>query len=101
MQIAINRWEGGLKATGGEIVPEKSWVYPISFQWDHNGCPSYRSIQQLNRDVTFKDKDGQRVPLQLLEASKGMKTLGVILAPDGNNSDAVKAMRQSTTQWKN
>jgi hypothetical protein len=26
MQDAINRWEGGLKATGGAIVPQKSFV---------------------------------------------------------------------------
>ena len=42
--------------------------------------------------MTVKDKDGRRVPLKLLEASKGMKTLGVILAPDGNNTEAVKEM---------
>ncbi len=29
MQDSINRWEGGLKATGGAIVPQKSFVYPI------------------------------------------------------------------------
>ena len=101
MQSAINRWEGGLKATGGAIVPEKSWVYPIAFQWDHNRCPSYKTTQQLDREVAVKDKDGQWVPLKMLEASQGMKTLGVILAPDGNNNEAVKALRKSTIQWKN
>ena len=93
MQTDINRSEGCLKATGGAIVPEKSWVYPISFQWDHNECPSYSLIQQLNIEVTVKDKDGRRVPVQLLETHKGMKTLEVILDPDGNNTESVKAMQ--------
>ena len=29
MQENINRWEGGIKLSGGAIVPHKSWVYPI------------------------------------------------------------------------
>ena len=34
MQEAIDRWEGGLKATGGAIVPRKSWVYALDFKFD-------------------------------------------------------------------
>ena len=37
MQEAIDRWEGGLKATGGAIVPSKSWIYPIAYQFEENG----------------------------------------------------------------
>jgi hypothetical protein len=33
MQQAINHWEGGLKATGGALVPEKSYWYLIDFVW--------------------------------------------------------------------
>ena len=29
MQQAIDRWEGGLKTTGGAIVLEKSWIYAM------------------------------------------------------------------------
>ena len=38
MQTAIDRWEGGLKASGGALVPSKSWVYPISFKFDNKGA---------------------------------------------------------------
>ena len=31
MQQCIHDWEGGLKATGGAIRPDKSFVYPLSF----------------------------------------------------------------------
>jgi hypothetical protein len=33
MQQAIDHWEGGLKATGGALVPEKSNWYLIDFVW--------------------------------------------------------------------
>jgi hypothetical protein len=31
MQSALDQWEGGLKATGGALVPEKSYWYLIDF----------------------------------------------------------------------
>jgi hypothetical protein len=31
MQESINCWEGGLKATGGSIVPQESFLYPIIY----------------------------------------------------------------------
>jgi hypothetical protein len=36
MQSALDHWEGGLKATGGALVPEKSYWYLIDFtaQWN-------------------------------------------------------------------
>ena len=33
MQSALDHWEGGLKATGGALVPEKSYWYLIDFIW--------------------------------------------------------------------
>jgi hypothetical protein len=33
MQQAIDHWEGGLRATGGALVPEKSYWYLIDFVW--------------------------------------------------------------------
>jgi hypothetical protein len=33
MQQALDHWEGGLKATGGALVPSKSYWYLINFVW--------------------------------------------------------------------
>ena len=33
MQDAVDHWEGGLKATGGALVPSKSYWYLIDFIW--------------------------------------------------------------------
>ena len=34
MQEVIDHWEGGIKATGGALVPAKSYWYLIDFIWD-------------------------------------------------------------------
>jgi hypothetical protein len=36
LQEAVDRWEGVLSATGGAIVPEKTYWYLIDFCW-HGG----------------------------------------------------------------
>ena len=37
IQKSINKWEVGLKSTGGSIRPDKSFLYPISFKFDDEG----------------------------------------------------------------
>ena len=100
MQEAIHIWEGGLKATGGAIVPSKSWVYPIDFEFDNNGKWGYKSAEDIGFNFVVKDENNILQPLDTLTASTGKETLGVILAPDGNNSDAVTALKNKAVEWK-
>ena len=100
MQEAINRWEGGLKTTGGAIVPSKSWVYPIDFKFDTKGQPSYKPLQEIEQEFTVLNKDNVRETLQRCESSTGKGTLGVFLAPDGNNTQARKALEAKAKQWR-
>ena len=100
MQLAMNIWEGGLKATGGAIVPEKSWVYPISFHFDNQGQWHYQTVDDMEVEFTVKDQHGVTNNLETLNPSVGKETLGVILAPDGNNKDAVKNLTKKATEWK-
>jgi hypothetical protein len=71
MQDGIDRWEGGLKATGGAIVPEKSWAYPISFNWKPSGQWYYESIDDIDMDLSVKDEYGHRQPLEMVEPHVG------------------------------
>ena len=48
-----------------------------------------------------KNKDGQRLPLKIIEIFQGIKLLSVILALDRNKNDVIKFMQKSTIQWKN
>ena len=54
MQDSIDLWEGGLKATGGAIVPEKSWIYPLDFDFDAKGNAQYRKLQDMPYQFTVK-----------------------------------------------
>ena len=56
MQTSIDRWEGGLKSSGGAIVPHKSWVYPISFKFDDTGLWEYKSIEEIGSTFTVRDQ---------------------------------------------
>jgi hypothetical protein len=100
MQDFITRWEGGLKATGGAIVPMKSWVYPISFAFNHEGKWKYESTQEIDAHFSVRDHNDDLLPLQQHDPHIGKETLGVILAPDGNNCEMVEAMITKVKEWR-
>ena len=99
MQESIDRWEEGLKITGGAIVPSKSWVYPISFEFSEDGLWKYKSMLDNDFQFSVKDHRGIRQILQQHEVDIGTETLGVILAPDGNNKAAVRKLRHIAEKW--
>ena len=99
MQDAINRWEGGLKSTGGAIVPEKSWVYSIDFTFDNQGNAAYKLHEDIQPNFSVLDKDNVRVHLTNVQCSTGKETLGVVLAPDGNSEDGYKTLLKKAQQW--
>jgi hypothetical protein len=84
MQRALNTWEGTLRATGGAIVPSKSFWYLIGFQWTE-GTWKYKDEQAAPATLSVKDCDGNVVQLERLPPHIARRTLGVRLAPDGNN----------------
>jgi hypothetical protein len=57
MQGALSAWEGGLKATGGAIVPEKSHWNLIDFAWE-NGNWRYKSIDESPATLQIRDCAG-------------------------------------------
>ena len=84
MQEAIDAWSTGLRATGGSLVPSKSWIYPISFQFNKKGHFQYTPIDLLDLQFTVHDYNQNRQNLSQIGASIARETLGVFLAPDGN-----------------
>jgi hypothetical protein len=100
MQQAIDRWEGGLKTSGGTIVNSKSWVYPIVFEFDQQGKWNYKKVDKINHNFTVKDDEEVRQDLTSLEHDEGKETLGVHLAPDGNNRKMVESLLQKAEEWR-
>ena len=52
-----------------------------------------------DKTLSMINTEGERVVIQQLPTSKGMKTLGVTLSSDGNNADLVTAMEDKANAW--
>ena len=99
MQQRIDDWEGGLKLTGGAIRPDKSFVYPLSFVWDNTGNYKFEKVEHMDRELTVKNHEGVREPLELVNADDGQETLGICLAPDGNMKHEFKWLQKKVKLW--
>ena len=99
MQSAVNRWEGGLKTTGGAIRPDKSWAYPIGFKFDKNGKWRYQKLEEIQHELMVKDDKDETQRLELIPPDRGKETLGVFLAPDGSNNEMVRELTEKATKW--
>jgi len=82
LQQAIDTWEGGLKVTGRALVPEKTFMYLIDFEWK-NGEWSYKYAKDCPGKVFANDIFENRTELQRVEPNIAEETLGILLAPDG------------------
>ena len=98
MQNALNGWEGGIRATGGAIVPEKTHWYLIDFVWTQ-GTWRYATIEETPATLYVKDCDGIVKSLTRLPVEDAQRTLGVRLAPDGNNKAQFEYMRDKVQDW--
>jgi hypothetical protein len=83
MQQGLDLWEGLLKATGGALVPEKSYWYLIDFKWKDGGW-KYATTEETQFELTMKDKDDVRHILLRLPVNEARRSLGYRAAPDGN-----------------
>ncbi len=59
LQRALDLWEGGLHATGGAIVPEKSHWYLVDFRWTGSEW-QYVPIRDSPATLSVKDINGDR-----------------------------------------
>jgi hypothetical protein len=99
MQEVVDTWEGGLRASGGALVPSKSYWYLIHFQFTNNRW-KYASIEDTPGNLTIRDVSGSlRVPLERLEVSEARETLGVFIAMDGNQEQQTAELRLKANRW--
>jgi hypothetical protein len=96
-QEALNLWEGGLRTTGGALVPDKSdWTFvdfeAVDGQW------KYTDINE-EEQLSVKNEFGIRENLDQLHTSTGRLTLGVHISADGNWSDEIKYLTEKSKTW--
>jgi hypothetical protein len=99
MQSVVDTWEGGLRASGGALVPDKSYWYLIHFTFKNNQW-RYDSIEDTPGTLTIRDVSGlNRVMLDRLEVYEARETLGVFIAMDGTQEVQMEAMLAITRKW--
>jgi hypothetical protein len=98
LQSAVENWEGGLKATCGAIVPEKTFWYLIDFDWS-GGRWTYKSNADAPGTVLLNDIEGVPKELRRCEVYNAQETLGILLAPDGNTLQQQEKMKGLAIKW--
>jgi Reverse transcriptase (RNA-dependent DNA polymerase) len=99
MQRSITDWEGGLRITGGALEPSKSWWYLINFQWEA-GSWRYMKIDECQAEVSVRDPYGKVLPLERVQVNDARKTLGVYLAPNGDNTAEFEYLLDKAKTWQ-
>jgi hypothetical protein len=57
MQQVVYTWEGGLRASGGALVPSKSYWFLMHFIFENNGW-RYATIDETPGELTIRDIPG-------------------------------------------
>jgi hypothetical protein len=85
MQRMLDRWTGGLRATGGALVHAKSYWYGIDFKWNQKKLNwEYKNITELPGSLILRDHLQQPITLRRMEVHQANETLGLWIAADGN-----------------
>ncbi len=98
LQKAVVTWEGGLKATCGALVPEKTFWYLIDFKWIA-GSWYYHTIDECPASIVINDIEGDRKELRRCDVGDAQETLGIFLAPNGNTKQQQIKMLTSAIKW--
>jgi hypothetical protein len=99
MQQVVDTWEGGLRASGGALVPSKSYWFFIHFIFERNRW-RYARKEECPGNITIRDIDGNtRVELERLEVSKARETLGVFITMDANQNAMENELWENAVLW--
>ena len=98
-QAALDCWEGGIRATGGAIVPSKSHWYLINFTWK-DGVWKYAPMTSTLAELRVRDANGNVQTVERLPVTAAHRTLGVQLAPDGNNKAEFEYLHEQSHNWQ-
>ena len=98
LQDIINTWEGLLAATGGALVPSKSFFYLIDFKWDGTEW-RYKQKHELPGEIVIRDHNKNWHPLKRHEPDHPEVTLGINLAADGNSEGVSSYLKEKVDEF--
>jgi hypothetical protein len=88
MQAKAQAWEQGVHVAGGTLNLLKTIFFAVSWNFQKNGQPVMRTISE-DPDIAINMTQGndrtRTMPITQVEATTGHQTLGVRLAPSGND----------------
>ena len=96
-QAGIDLFAGCITATGGEVRPDKSWWYALAVTW-RQGIWSL-DFRDHNVEISVANRSGSRDVIERLAPDEARELLGVWMAPDGNNTRAIKEMSAKAQKW--
>jgi hypothetical protein len=98
MQLAVNSWHSGLRASGGALKPEKcSWCL-VSFYWEQ-GPWFYATPALLPSSLTILVPASEPIIVTRHDPSEAIKVVGVMQALDGNMSAQLQTLQTKAEQW--
>ena len=97
-QRTIDKWTNALWATGGILRPEKGWWCLVEFKWVGS---KWKYVTECDEsvDIMIRNNEGEVVATPQITCSKGMKTLGVFIAADGNWEDQHAYLVSKSQIW--
>jgi hypothetical protein len=99
MQEVVDTWEGGLRASGGALVPSKSYWFLIHFVFERNRW-RYARIDETPGNLTIRDICGTiRFELDCLNIHEARETLGVFIAMNGNQTTQTQELWEKAVLW--
>lgn len=100
MQSVLDHWEGGLRATGGALSSKKSFWYLVDFTWDHR-LQTWRTkrIHENPGRLTIWGGSTDRVELTRYELDHAEETLGLWIAPNGNQQQQKDVLHKKIARW--
>jgi hypothetical protein len=99
MQEVLDTWEGGLRASGGALVPTKSYWFLIHFIFENNKW-RYARLNETPASLTIRDIPGTgRVELERLDIHEAKETLGVFIAMNGNQKAQTQELWEKASLW--
>jgi hypothetical protein len=91
----MNRWNRGLRATGGLIATAKTRWFLVDFKWTGLDY-EYRTIADMQGNITLPDANGQEYIVAREEVYTAFESLGVWLALDGNQEKLKEVLTETS-----
>ena len=97
LQLMLTVWDKLMEVTGAAIAPDKCWWYLVDFVWS-GGLWHYRDAGK-DKILRVRDKDGIFNRLEYQGFKTSMEMVGVLLAPNGNQTEQLQRLRKKATTW--